>query len=261
MPASAPSPCESFRPGPILAIEASQRVASVALSSSGGRNGEGAIDSEPVGPAGVGEDLVPAIDRLLHRHGLAPRTIGAVVVSTGPGGFTGLRVSLAVAKTLAMTTGAALVGVPTAVIAAGGAEGLSIEVRSLCVLLAIKRAGGGASAWVEKFSRSAGSAQWHSDGPARVRPISGSADSNPPDLLQPAEADCFILDLEAAPEWTASCAAAGRPCHGLGLSAAECLRVGQQRLVDGRTVAPPELLPIYAREPEAVTLWKARYGD
>ena len=67
-------------------------------------------------PAGYrhGETLLPAIDDLLGRTGTDRSRLAAVVVGTGPGAFTGLRVGLATAKGLAHGLGVPIVGVSTA---------------------------------------------------------------------------------------------------------------------------------------------------
>ena len=43
-------------------------------------------------------------------------------------------------------------------------------------------------------------------------------------------------------------------------SASACARIGHEFLTDGRVTDPLELAPLYPREPEAVSLWKARKG-
>jgi tRNA threonylcarbamoyladenosine biosynthesis protein TsaB len=58
-------------------------------------------------------DLVPALRDLLAEQGWEPRDLSAIVVSRGPGSYTGLRVGLMTAKTLAFATGCALIGVDT----------------------------------------------------------------------------------------------------------------------------------------------------
>lgn len=60
-----------------------------------------------------GESLLPAIGRLTGEANLRRSRIEAVVVGTGPGAFTGLRVGLATAKTIAHGLGVPLVGVST----------------------------------------------------------------------------------------------------------------------------------------------------
>ena len=66
-------------------------------------------------PAGYrhGETLLPAVAGLLERLELAPTSLAAIVVGTGPGAFTGLRVGIATAKGLAHALGVPIIGVPT----------------------------------------------------------------------------------------------------------------------------------------------------
>jgi tRNA threonylcarbamoyl adenosine modification protein YeaZ len=59
-----------------------------------------------------GEALLPSIERLLAPAG-GRAAVGAIVVGTGPGAFTGLRVGIATAKGLAHGLGCPIVGVST----------------------------------------------------------------------------------------------------------------------------------------------------
>ena len=64
-------------------------------------------------------DLAPAVAALLAEQGWAARDLGGVAVGRGPGSYTGLRVGIMSAKTLAYVTGCPLVALDTfAVIAA-----------------------------------------------------------------------------------------------------------------------------------------------
>ena len=87
---------------------------------------DGTLEDAAGWPAGYrhGESLLPAIERLLAPAG-GRAAIGAVVVGTGPGAFTGLRVGIATAKGLAHGLGCPIVGVPTgvALLAAAPAAG------------------------------------------------------------------------------------------------------------------------------------------
>ena len=67
-------------------------------------------------PAGYrhGETLLPTIAALLERLELTPASVAAIVVGTGPGAFTGLRVGIATAKGMAHALGVPIVGVSTA---------------------------------------------------------------------------------------------------------------------------------------------------
>jgi tRNA threonylcarbamoyladenosine biosynthesis protein TsaB len=66
-------------------------------------------------PAGYrhGETLLPAIDALLGRLGIERDWLAAIVVGTGPGAFTGLRVGIATAKGIAHALGRPIIGIPT----------------------------------------------------------------------------------------------------------------------------------------------------
>jgi tRNA threonylcarbamoyl adenosine modification protein YeaZ len=69
-----------------------------------------------------GAQLLPAIGRLTGEANLRRSRIRGVVVGTGPGAFTGLRVGIATAKALAHELGVPIVGVSTgaALLAASG---------------------------------------------------------------------------------------------------------------------------------------------
>ncbi len=256
----------------MLAIEASQREASIALRPAGEII---AIAEESIRSEGVGDDLVPAIARLCDRCGVGAHTIGTIAVSIGPGGFTGLRVSVAVAKMLAFTTGALLVDVPTSLVAAECAGPFPPAVNSLTVLLAIKTRGADTTAWSARFRRGARSEPdlasgrggiWHPDGPEAVRAIVDRSDEGPSespegsDPIRSDSSDAFIADWSLLPQFRKTTEARGRCCAPLSLSAAGCLRVAERLFAGGRRCDPQRILPIYPREPEAVTLWQSRYG-
>ncbi len=94
----------------ILAIDTSGTNAVVALGDA-----DGALLAERSWTAGYrhGEELLARIDDMLRTSGVALSELGGVVVGTGPGAFTGLRVGLATAKALARGLGLPIAGVPT----------------------------------------------------------------------------------------------------------------------------------------------------
>src|SRR5207244_2567554 len=75
-------------------------------------------------------DLAPAVAGLLEEHSWNPADVDAVVVSRGPGSYTGLRVGIMSAKAFAYATGCALLAVDTfaAVALQTPAEATSVDV-------------------------------------------------------------------------------------------------------------------------------------
>jgi tRNA threonylcarbamoyladenosine biosynthesis protein TsaB len=77
------------------------------------RRGERCAETTLPGDRPHASDLLPTLEALLGRLDAGPAEIGAVVVGTGPGSYTGLRVGVATALGLARGAGAALYGVPS----------------------------------------------------------------------------------------------------------------------------------------------------
>jgi tRNA threonylcarbamoyl adenosine modification protein YeaZ len=94
----------------ILAIDTSGINAMVALGEADGR-----LITERRWVAGYrhGEELLTRIDEMLTITATPMAELGGIVVGTGPGAFTGLRVGLATAKALCRGLGVAIAGVPT----------------------------------------------------------------------------------------------------------------------------------------------------
>jgi tRNA threonylcarbamoyl adenosine modification protein YeaZ len=65
-------------------------------------------------------EVLAAADELVREAGLEPAAIEGVVVGTGPGSFTGMRVGLATARGLALALGVPVAGVSTLAAYAGG---------------------------------------------------------------------------------------------------------------------------------------------
>ena len=61
----------------------------------------------------LARDLAPTVSELLAEEVLQPKEITGVMVSIGPGSYTGLRVGITSAKSFAYATGCKLIAVPT----------------------------------------------------------------------------------------------------------------------------------------------------
>ena len=92
-----------------LLIETSGRAGKVGLA----RGGSVARAADLDATRRHARDLTPALDGLLRAEGLGPRDLTGVMVSVGPGSYTGLRVGVMAAKALAYATGCRLVPVGT----------------------------------------------------------------------------------------------------------------------------------------------------
>ncbi len=117
------------RPGLLLAVDTATTHAVIALGDP-----DGSVVAERTWIAGYrhGEELLPRIEALLRERNVRPPTLGGLVVGTGPGAFTGLRVGLATVKGLAYALGLPVVGVATgaALLAAAPASAGSADANS-----------------------------------------------------------------------------------------------------------------------------------
>ena len=103
----------------LLAIDTSGTNALVALGEA-----DGTLLTERRWLAGYrhGEELLTRIDEMLTATRTPLAQLGGIVVGTGPGAFTGLRVGLATAKALARGLDVAIAGVPTSEALLGAAS-------------------------------------------------------------------------------------------------------------------------------------------
>lgn len=89
----------TYGSSPVLAIDTSTRVASVALLGPGQDLGaEGRAESRS-------DDLIALVDRVLGEAGVELAQLAAVAIGAGPGSFTGLRIGMATAKGLCFAAG------------------------------------------------------------------------------------------------------------------------------------------------------------
>ncbi len=93
----------------VLALETSGRLGSVALGTT-----EAFIEQKTLsGPLKHSQEVLPAAQELLQKHNVEPSEVAQVYLSIGPGSFTGLRIAVTIAKTLALAQKTKIVAVDT----------------------------------------------------------------------------------------------------------------------------------------------------
>ncbi len=115
-----------------IALETSGRTGSVAIVEDGRVL---ATDSFQYGLQNAAM-ILPMIDKLVRAHHWQPSQIQQVYVSQGPGSFTGLRIGITLAKTLAFSIGAKIVPVSSARVLL---YDLPIEIKEVIIVLDAKR--------------------------------------------------------------------------------------------------------------------------
>lgn len=245
----------------MLAIESSQRESSVAL-----RLGDGEIDEDRLGSADTSETLMAAIALLCARNRIQPPQLSSITVDVGPGGFTGLRTGVITAKVLAEITGARLVGVPGALVAAEESTDLRArpELRRILVLLAVKRRESASShagtAWCAVLSRLEAGAPWSMDAPAPSGHLVTLESLEPGAPAEGWGTQATLAEASQLPDLAHRHREAGTLWLEPRWSARACLRVAQQGHLRTLRSDPAALTPIYGREAEAVTRWDALRG-
>lgn len=98
------TPGPGLTSGLTLALDTSTRTGSIAL----GLDGRVLVESQLSVQAVHSESVLPEIDRLFGAAGFGPSEIRRIVVGSGPGSFTGVRIAAALAKGIRAATGAEL---------------------------------------------------------------------------------------------------------------------------------------------------------
>jgi tRNA threonylcarbamoyl adenosine modification protein YeaZ len=178
------------------------------------------------------DGLMPAIALACDEASLKPRDLDRIAVSLGPGGFTGVRIGVMTAQSIALATGAACVGVPTA-------EALVRHVphagsRRVGVLLAWKRD----TVWRQAFEG---------------EPLAPVGEGTIVQLSQAvAEGAGIVIADPALSERLVSDGADPSAFVAPTFDPVSVLEASIHRAPS----EPHTVLPIYPREPEAVTNWR-----
>jgi tRNA threonylcarbamoyl adenosine modification protein YeaZ len=187
-----------------------------------------------------GEALLPTLGRFLGEQNVRRSRIAGLIVGTGPGAFTGLRVGLATAKGIAVGLGVPIVGVPTsrALLAAAEAAGVG-PAGALTLLLP-------AGPWDRLIARF--------DEPARLLGAAEEPDA-PADRLVAVDLDGRATQeaLERG-EWARRGLAAALAALGARRLAANPAGDDLARLVPEYVSLPRGITPATAPPPDAVAL-------
>jgi tRNA threonylcarbamoyladenosine biosynthesis protein TsaB len=183
---------------------------------------------------------MPAIQSAMKELRLQPRDISLVIVSIGPGGFTGLRISTTIAKMISFATGATIVPVQSAVVVAAAS---SSGPGPFLIVSSVKKE----EFWLSRVEQVNNTWQCTA---------SLSNKNNLPKVIDGVTrvfADDF-LPLNARQYFEEL----GIPITGVDLDAETLLQIGVQLHGEGEKISAVELQPLYPREPEAVRIWKTR---
>ncbi len=179
--------------------------------------------------------LLPAIHDLCADVGVEGRDLGCIAVSIGPGGYTSIRIASTTAKLMAEASGATCIGVPTASAALVLLPELA-RSRPVTVCLAWKRD----DVWCAEFG-----ADW-----AGERVTAGIV---PLDELAPPAGGVLVGDEQFQAMMQDRGTIRGDQMHPLRLHPAGVVHASEWY----EPVEPERLLPLYPREPEAVSKWAA----
>jgi len=227
-----------------VAIETSGRVGSIAIVD---RDPSTPIAEEafPHGLAHAAQ-VVPIIDRLTRAAGWSPRDVEHLYISIGPGSFTGLRIAVTLAKTMALATGVKIVAVPSVRVLV---ENAPHDATNAAIVLDAKRG----QIFTASFTRSVYPARsdWVQTAPARVDTLSSVIANAPKPVHLIGEgipyhqeavsgvADVILTDESS---WRAR--------------AGVVARLGAQMAARGEFSDPWTLTPVYIRLPEAEEKWR-----
>ncbi len=224
---------------PLLVLDTATRTPVLALASADG----GLIAQRSwTSRQRHGEELLERLDELLGEIGARREDFAAVVVGTGPGSFTGLRIGLATAKLIAYSLHIKLVGVSTTqALALAAAENAPAVERAQAASFAVALPAGVADRYVHLVRVDDG--EVHELEPPRL--VAGD------DALMAAakRAALVAVDLDAA-QLPAAALEAGRHCVA-GLPRA-LAALGTRGLADDQVSDPATLVPAYVALPRGL---------
>lgn len=224
-------PCASERQRRILALDTCSHAASAAVCA--GDRLLGVIGLRTRRPSSA---LLPAIEALLRSLGLRAGDMDAFAVTAGPGSFTGLRVGLVAAQSLAHATGRSAVAIGTLDALAASGRHLAPP---LCTMMDARRG----RVYASIYALSSG---W----PVRTAPIE---DADPRAYLSRLRWPVTLVGdgLDAYPEACSQAPAGSRRGTAGPFLAPAAAELARRALDSGEALAPAELRPLYVRAADA----------
>ncbi len=227
----------------LLAIDTSGKQGSIALARAGEPTAEGDFEVIEIAPLVGGTfsaQLIPQIAALLTSNGFMKTAIGAFVVASGPGSFTGLRIGLAAVKALAevLNKPIAAVSLLEVCVLASGAQGN--------VMAALDA--GRSEVYVGEYEIPAQGGQISREQVPRERLLSRAeflAQATGRTVVTP---DPALAEALRAARLTVSVL---EP-----ITAADVARLGSRKIQSGQTVGPEQLEANYIRRTDAEMLEK-----
>jgi len=225
-----------------LIVETSGRSGQVALANGPHLSASRTLDAA----RRHARDLAPSVADLLNKQGWRPRDLTGVIVSRGPGSYTGLRVGIMSAKAFAYATDTALIAVDTfAAIASQAAP----EVLLLDVIGDAQQD----KAYLQQFARRPGDPEMRAAAPLAIVDF--------PSWLNGRNAAAWV----GGPGLHRFHARLPSVCHVLDSShwdptADALLRLGRARHAGGEVDDPYTLEPLYLRPSSAEEQWTRRHS-
>jgi len=218
-----------------LAIETSGRSGALALVE------DGRVVAEETFPQGLkhAAELLPRLDAMLRGRGWLPKELQELYVSVGPGSFTGLRIGITLAKTLAMVSGAKVAAVPSMRVLA---ENAPVDAMHLLVVLDARRG----SVFAARYQKEAG--EWVEREPAHLDQLSLALSRAPGPIYMLGEG-LRIHQLPADPTVIVTGPQLWEP------AVSHVARLGLEMAGAGDFVSEDLLAPLYLRASEAEEKW------
>jgi len=229
----------------VLGIEAATPVASVAVAAKDKIMAERMVNNQRTHSV----NLLPMIRDVLNDSGIEKHDLSGIAVSNGPGSFTGLRIGMSTAKTLAQVLGLPTVGVPTL-------QALSYPMAGLpgimCPVLNARKSELYTAIYQSKNGRQVCLVPAFASGVKRLAEILLSY--NEPVMFLGDGLSVFKKELT---ELMGASAIFAPDCGSFPRGGAVA-EIGMQLILSGKTEDPLKLLPQYVRKSEAEIKWQER---